>query len=107
MEFGKDMIASLRERVIPVSKGIVSGRCDWHALSARLQAAHAARVQLFEAESHDLRLLGGSFGSRSPLASAGGWDASRDVNPSVSADGKVLTGNTVSAVADRPSDGQG
>lgn len=100
MEFGKDLIASLRERVMPVGEGAVAGRCDWHALSARLQAAHAARIELVRAEIHDLRLLGGSFGSRSSLAPAGGWHASRDVNPSDSADGKANPGIAVAVVAD-------
>ena len=100
MEFGKDHIASLRERVMPAGSGAVSGRCDWHALSARLQAAHAARVELIRAEIHDLRLLGGSFGSRSPFAPQGGWHASRDVNPSDSADGKAAMGIAFAAAAD-------
>jgi len=105
MEFGKDLIASLRDRVLPGSEGSVMGRCDWHALSARLQAAHAARVELMRAEIQELRMLGGSFGSRSFLAPAGGSHASRDINPSDLADGKALTGNAVPAAADRLGDG--
>jgi hypothetical protein len=107
MEFGKDLIASLRERVMPVGEGTVTGRCDWHALSARLQAAHAARVELIRAEIHDLRLLGGSFGSRSSHAPTEGWQASRDVNPSDSADGKAVMGIAVAAVADTGRGGRG
>jgi hypothetical protein len=105
MEFGKDLIASLRDRVLPGSEGGITGRCDWHALSARLQAAHAARVELIRAEIQELRLLGGSFGSRSSLAPAGGSHASREINPSDLADGKALTGNAVPAAADRLGDG--
>lgn len=103
MEIGKAIIANLRERVLPVSGGVRPGACDWHILIARLQTAHAARMQLIDAELHELRIPGGSFGSRSSRVVR----STHDVNPSVSADGKVLAGITVSAVADRPSDGQG
>jgi len=105
MEFAKDLIADLRDRVLPASAGRSATRCDWHALSARLHAAHAARAELFRTEFHELRLLGGSFGSRSPFAPAGGYHASRDINPSDLADGKVLQGNAVAAVIDHPGDG--
>jgi hypothetical protein len=105
MEFGKDLIASLRERVHPGSEAGVAGRCDWHALSARLQASHAARVELIRAEIAELRALGGSFGSRSALVSASGNRASYEINPSDLADGKAPAGNAVSAVTDRLGDG--
>jgi hypothetical protein len=105
MEFGKDLIACLRERVAPGSEAAVAGRCDWHALSARLQASHAARVELIRSEIAELRALGGSFGSRSALVSAGGNLASREINPSDLADGKAPAGNAVSAGTDRLGDG--
>ena len=105
MEFGKDLIASLRGRVLPGGEGVVAGRCDWSAISARLQAAHAARAELIRAEIQQLRLLGGSFGSRSSLVSGPGNLASREINPSDLADGKAPVGNAVSAVADRLGDG--
>jgi hypothetical protein len=107
MEFGKDLIAGLRQRVLPVDEGAVSGRCDWHSLSARLQAAHAARVEMIRTEIHDLRLLGGSFGSRSSVAPAEGRHASCDVNPSDSADGKARAGIVIPVVAVKRSDGRG
>lgn len=105
MEFGKDLIASLRGRVLPGDGGTLAGRCDWHALSARLQAAHAAREELIRSEIQELRHLGGSFGSRSSLMPMGAHHASRDINPSDLADGKALTGNAVPTAADRLGDG--
>lgn len=105
MEFGKDLIASLRVRVLPGSEGAAAGRCDWAAISARLQAAHAARVELIRSEIQHLRMLGGSFGSQSGLAPATGNLASYDINPSDLADGKAPAGNAVSAVTDRLGDG--
>ena len=105
MEFGKDLIASLRERVQPGSTAALAGRCDWHALSARLQASHAARVELLKAEIADLRALGGSFGSSATGVSAAGVRASHEINPSDLADGKAPEGNAVCAVTDRLGDG--
>lgn len=105
MEFGKDLITSLRDRVLPGGEGVRAGRCDWAAISARLQAAHAARVELIRGEIQDLRLLGGSFGSQSGLRLAGGNHASHEINPSDLADGKVPVGNAVSAGTYRLGDG--
>ncbi|GAA4764283.1 hypothetical protein [Novosphingobium ginsenosidimutans] len=105
MEFGKDLISSLRDRVLPGSEGASAGRCDWAAISARLQAAHAARVELIRAEIQNLRLLGGSFGSQSGLTLVGGNHASHEINPSDLADGKAPVGNAVSAGTNRLGDG--
>lgn len=105
MEFAKDLIASLRDRALPGSEGATAGRCDWAAISARLQAAHAARVELIRAEIQDLRLLGGSFGTQSGLARVGGNHASHEINPSDLADGKALAGNAVAAGTNRPGNG--
>jgi len=105
MEFGKDLIASLRERVRPGSEAGIAGQCDWHALSARLQASHAARTELIAAEIADLRALGGSFGSRAGRQTPGSKLASHEINPSDLADGKAPASNAVAAGTNRLGDG--
>lgn len=98
MEFANDLLASLRGRVSPASKGGDSRRIDWLALHARLSAAHAVRRELALGESF-CRGPVGSFaqgaGSVHPAAKT-----SQRVNLTDSTDSKAPSGIAVE-VADQ------
>jgi hypothetical protein len=92
MEFAKDLLASLHQRLGTGSNAVPAGACDWHALSAQLHTAHAARIALQRDQVNSLRRLGGSFGSGSAFAVQSPGEGSPAVNPTDLADGKAPDG---------------
>jgi hypothetical protein len=107
MEFAKDLLASLHDRLGTGGNAVAAPHCDWQALSARLQAAHAARIALYEAEAQSLRPLGGSFGTGSAAAYLAAGHDSRPVNRTDLADGKAPGSNAVAAAAQSADVGRG
>jgi hypothetical protein len=107
MEFAKDLLAGLRHRLDAGSDVVSATSCDWHGLSARLQAAHAARIEL-----HRLADAGASA-PRGSFVEAAGWAGSlsqhdsRHVNRSALGDGKAPDGIATGTRADWLGHGRG
>ena len=99
MDFAKDLLAGLRERVGTGHDAPETPGFDWSGLHARLTAAHAARQVLGEAESPRVAALGG-FGLWK-TGTDGEEISFLDVNRSDSADGKTPAGN-IGAIAEQP-----
>ena len=101
MEFAKDLMATLRDRVSPAQSVGSASRIEWAGLHARLAAAHAARRELARGALRDGGFTDWAF------MSAGGPNAFRAVNPADSTSGKGPQG-IVGAVAGLPqSSGRG
>ena len=96
MEFAKDLMATLRDRVSPAQSAGSDGGIEWGSLHARLVAAHAVQGELARSIPHNV-LCDGGF---TDWALAGGRDPnhSRTVNPADSTDSKGPQG-IVDAVA--------
>lgn len=107
MEFAKDLLAGLHDRFGTDGAAMPNTGCDWHGISAQLQAAHAARVELYRSQAESLRSWGGSFAGRTAAARNVIKQASPAVNPSGLGDGKAVECNADAAEADWLGDGQG
>lgn len=107
MEFAKNLFVGHGTRLDPDFAPGLAPQCDWHALSARLQAAHAARLALQQVQVDSLRRLGGSFGSGTTTLVGLVSHGSRPVNPTDLADGKAPSGKADAAAAHSAHDGRG
>lgn len=107
MEFAKNLFAGQNARLDPDLAPVGAPQCDWHSLSARLQASHAARLALQQVEVDSLRRLGGSFGSGTATLVGQVSHGSRPVNPTDLADGKAPNGKADAAAAHSAHDGRG
>ncbi|MCZ8325604.1 MAG: hypothetical protein O9283_10120 [Sphingomonadaceae bacterium] len=107
MEFARNLFVGQNARLDPDLAPAGAPQCDWHSLSARLQAAHAARLALRQVEVDSLRRLGGSFGSGAVTVVGVASYGSRPVNPTDLADGKAPEGKTDAAAAHFAHDGRG
>lgn len=91
MEFGNDLMASLRGQIGTRPDASASAGFDWRGLHARLSAAHAARLALAEGIARPAVYSGG-FEDWARVAASSGVNASHGVNPMSSTDGKLLAG---------------
>jgi hypothetical protein len=107
MEFAKDLLAGLRDRFGVDGPAAANTQCDWSGISARLQAAHAARVELYRSQAESLRGWGGSFVDRAAAPRSSDKRPSLAVNPSSLGDGKAVGCIAVAAEADWLGDGRG
>ena len=82
MEFAKDLMATLRDRVSPAQDAGSACGIEWASLHARLTAAHAAHGELARGLLRD-----GAFTDWA-MTGAARKNPSRGVNPSDSTDGK-------------------
>jgi hypothetical protein len=99
MDFAKDFLVGLRDRVGTERNAPGTPGFDWSGLHARLTAAHAARQALGEVESPRIAALGG-FENWQSGCLAGGKNFSA-VNPTNSADGKTPAG-MIGDIAEQP-----
>ena len=107
MEFAKDLLASLHNRIGTGGDAVPATHCDWQLLSSRLQAAHAARMALCQAEARSLRMQGGSFGSGFATAFLAAEHDQRPVNRTDLTDGKAPGRNAIAAAAQSAGVGRG
>ena len=91
MEFGIDLMASLRSQIGSGPDAPASAAFDWAGLHARLSAAHAARQAMVTGDSRPVVFSGG-FEDWARVAATSGDNASHGVNPMSSTDGKLLAG---------------
>lgn len=91
MEFGIDLMASLRGQIGTRPDASASAVFDWSGLHARLSAAHATRLALAEGLARPA-VYSGSFKDWARVAAPSGDNASHGVNPMSSTDGKLLAG---------------
>ncbi len=105
MEFAKDLMSALRDRVSPVAEGAGSTGFDWSGLHARLVAAHAARAELARGDSRAV-LLDGGFADFA-LVGGSGTNPSHRVNPADSTDGKGPDGIDGSIAGQHQAGGRG
>lgn len=90
MDFAKDLLAGLRDRVGTERKALGTPGFDWPGLHARLTAAHAARQVLGDSESPRVAALGGFERWQSGCGAAG--KTLPGVNQASLADGKPPAG---------------
>ena len=90
MDFAKDLLAGLRDRVGTERNALGTPGFDWPGLHARLTAAHAARQVLGDTESLRVAALGGFEKWQSGLETVG--KIFPGINQTDSTDGKPPAG---------------